>query len=135
MDLSNLDTTRLSNDGVAMPLRHPVTRAVLTHDGRTQQITMVGMDSDRWREAVRRQNQARIDRMTGTKIVAAELEEEKIELLAAAATGWSVFVDGSWAPFSPDAVLKFYRRFPWAMEDADRFIASRADFLPPSGEV
>jgi len=126
IDLKTLDTT-MAEHGVAMEVLHPVTREPIG-----AQIKLVGSDSERFRNLSREL----VRRRVGKKLSAASaemLEQEALELLADCTLGWSgVMLDGQELQFSKKAAVDLYARFPWLREQADAFIADRANFLPRS---
>ena len=94
-------------------------------------ISVVGVDSDAYREKEReqkRRNIANISRTRGLAISLRSAESDAIELLASATTGWRG--GEAIAPYSHAEAVRIYTQFPQVREQVDRVIGERANFLP-----
>lgn len=133
LDLAALDTTKGAEQGFELQLRHPVSGAPLP-----LWITIVGTDSDVYQEALRAQQRKRmalLKRGRRHQLTPEDLEEDSLDLLAAASRSWrsEMKLDGQdFPPFSPAAVKQLYKRFKWSREQVDQAMGDRADFLPRS---
>jgi len=129
-DLSELDTTKISNEGFDVELYHPATNV-----GLGIVIRVLGRDSDEFRKVSNAQIKRRTERFNRggfrqPAITPEELEQNTIEILAACTVGWSgVVVDGKEIPFSKDNAKMLYTRFPWIREQIDAAIGDRANFM------
>lgn len=133
LDLANLDTVKVSDEGADMELRHPATRAVICNEaGDPITIRLVGTDSTIYRKAQAAiTNRKLAQNKRNVKITAEELEADGLELLAKCTVNWhhDLAVDGAPLEFSVDNARKLYRRFPWIREQAEEFVNERANFL------
>lgn len=134
MDLNTLDTKTVSDEGVAYTLRHPVTGEELVQDdGSPIQITLAGIDSDRFRKQSRANTERRLRTGTRRQITQEEMDVDGLDLLAACTMDWSgIVVDGQEPPCDMDHAKDLYKRFPWIREQVDTFIGARANFIRSS---
>lgn len=137
MDLSKLDTASVANEGAVMEVTHPVTQEPLKQDdGSLVTITLAGIDSDIYRRAV----YASGDRVmkvvrAGQENRAADLDNDKLSTLAVCTLAWSgIELDGQKLDCTRENARKLYMRVPWLREQADTFIANRANFLKASAK-
>jgi hypothetical protein len=133
MDLRSLSTIAPSNEGANMVLRHPVDGTPLLRDDKEPMyIRLAGMDSEHWRRA----NQANFDKRAKSRqrVTAAIVEEDTINLFVACTLGWNIQMDGKDVDFTEGHVRGFYTEFTWAREQADNFVADRANFLRTSSK-
>ena len=94
-------------------------------------ISVVGVDSDAYREKQneqKRRNIANINRTRSLAIGLGNAESDAIELLAASTTGWRG--TEAIAPYSHAEALRIYTDFPQVREQVDRAVGERANFLP-----
>jgi|SRR5581483_2279004 len=129
MDLSVYDTAKTADGGAVLEVRHPGTGAKL----KGVRITLLGADSPRWRAAQAEKVNRRLSEASAGRRAAniEDADEDAIELLAAATIKWEgVELDGKALECSTENACVLYRRLPWLREQADRFIADRANFLP-----
>ena len=136
MDLKDFNVVEKSGEARTMPIRHPVTNKPLVEDdGTPWELQLIGQDS---REFTKRQHalaQKRIDDGTivpgkRTKIDLEEIQDEAIDLLVLCTKGWKgIKLDGASLPFTPENCKMLYTQYPWIKEQADQFIANRANFL------
>lgn len=135
MDLDELDTVTIAEQGVKMELRHPATDEVLTQaDGSPVTITLLGQDSKAYKMAERKASDRRMARQAErggrVPLTTAGLEEDRLNRLVATTTGWSgIRWGGAEQPFNADNVRTMYKNWPWALEQADSFQEKRANFL------
>lgn len=124
MKLSEFDSKTRADEGVKMPLLHPVTKQE-TNAG----LILFGADS-----AVHKQARKEIDarnRALGRQPTSEEVNAQVIELLARCTKGWYGIdgEDGKPAPFSQDAAAAAYTAFPELADRASQFIFNRANFF------
>ncbi len=128
MDFEKLDTKAASDEGVELQLLHPKTGAPLDAF-----ITVLGVDSDAVRAALfeqQRRYAKKLASRSNQPRTPEEIEADRLELVAAATKGWrGIALEGKALEFSAAAAARFYQRFPWAMEQVDRFGSDRANFL------
>jgi hypothetical protein len=122
-----------------MPVRHIGTGLpLLTEDGAPVTITLASKDSDRFQRALNAQREFRLKKAMDTGQQRPSLEEiraESVELIAASTLGWSgITVKGEAFQFSNENARELYRRLPWLLEQADTFVADRANFLKASAK-
>lgn len=134
LDLSALDTAKGAEQGYELTLSHPK-----TGEPTPMKITVLGADSDAYREKLRDFQRRRADRMNKGRrlsVTPEEIEAETLEMLVAVTTGWSGFtLDGAPLPFSGDNARTVYRRFSWIREQVDQAVGDRANFLPTSASA
>jgi hypothetical protein len=129
MDLSALDTSSRSNEGIELALRHPAT-------GRELDVLfrLLGQDSARYRELEQKQAEARarqFERTGKLRMDTAELEAELLEMTVACTLGWeNLVLDGVEMPYSAENARMLYRRFPWIYNQVLTAIRDRSLFLP-----
>lgn len=131
-DLDNLDSVKACDDGAVLQLRHPTTDTPLTNDdGSPMTITMLGVDSPRYKQAVHARGNRRIQAATRTgRISTMEAQEaDGIDNLVAATIAWDITFKGEKPKFDPVAVGELYRTRPWVKEQVDRFVGDRANFM------
>lgn len=130
MNLAKLDTAAIANQGAKMEVRGPDGSLLKTAGGAPVTITLLGADSD---VAVRARNATtnRLLKNRGrTQITAESALDDTIALLAKCTVGWEgIGIDEDDTPFSQEAAAKLYERFPFIREQADEFVAERANFL------
>jgi len=131
MDLSSLDTSKACDEGSVMQLRHPGTGEPLENDDKSPMtLTLLGRDSPRFKAAQNARVNRRIQTAApGTKITAEAIDSDGVDLVVDATTGWNVTIDGDKPEFTSASAKAAYIRFPWMREQADAWIANRANFL------
>lgn len=129
MDLAQLDTSSPSG-GVAMEVKHPTTGDVLKDGEEPVTITLVGADSQQYRDVQRSFQNARL-RDARKPVTAEQLETQATATLAACTLGWSgIELDGQKLDCTVPNAKRLYARLPWLREQVDAFISERANFLP-----
>lgn len=132
-DLADLDVCRGAEEGAELQLRHPTTGTPLQ-----MWITLLGFDSETYRDKHRDLQKRRNDRLARAKRVIPtpkDLDAEAVELLAGVSRGWrgEMKLEGQPLPaYSYAEAIKLYTRFPWIREQADGFVADRANFIKAS---
>lgn len=134
MDLSKLDTSRLSDEGVKLHLLHPVTSKPLFADPAQKKpmtITVLGSDGERFNELRRELIDDRIAKLQDQrKPDMRSIEDAAIEHLASITIGWeNLIVDGKPFEYSKANARKLYQQ-KWIREQVERFANNRANFLP-----
>lgn len=130
-DLAALDIGAGAEAGFELQLRHPASRELLP-----MYITLRGQDSATWREVQRELERRRMEtaQRRGVPVVAADIEDDTIELLARTTLGWrgEFTLEGQVLEFSTARAVDVYRRFLWIREQVAAAGANRANFLPGS---
>lgn len=144
LDLSQLDTSKSADAGVAVEILHPVTRVPLG-----VRILVFGTDSEIYRSHLRRRQNRTMERAKrgrGQAVTAEELENESTDLLVACTKGWESdvvendekktvaaipFGAEGLLPSTPENVRRIYAHpgFRWLREQVDAEIGDRANFL------
>lgn len=132
------DPSALADVAQKCVLIHPSTADVLVDDdGNDCGLWLYGVDSRLYKAVESRQTDSYLATLgTGSQgrlITESSAKTDKIELLVAATKDWwNIDIDGSGAPtpFSIDNLIKCYRTTPWILEQAERFIKNRRNFLP-----
>lgn len=142
LNLDGLDTVTNSEGGVEMV----VTKAdgsgdpVLMANQQPLKLILLGPDSKKYRQAFRTNTEKRIARSQAARNKRVDggqefdlAEQESFDIVTGCTIGWNL-VDASLnaVTFTPNAIREFYRRFPAARDQADVFIANRANFLSSS---
>jgi len=122
MDISSLYTTEAHNAGSEMRVKGP--------DGKETDfyIMVAGVDSDVWRDDIKqRQRKALAAAMSGE---AAEEVDDSAERLAAATIGWKgLEAEGVAVDFTMDRAADLYRNAPYLLDQVNRYIGDRANFM------
>ncbi len=131
MDLSTLDVVSASNQGATLELIHPVTEEkIVDDDGNVMSITVLGTDSQTYRDILKARTRQRLNQKKQSKIDLDEAEHKGLELLARCTMGWAnIYDEGEKVPFSFEAALNLYKKYPWIKEQVDNFMADRSNFL------
>lgn len=138
MDLSNLALASSAEEGAALHLKHPVTgEPLFCDDGKPMSITVVGMDSDRFRKAERsiaNQRLRQAQRRRSSTMSMEDIEKETVRAFAACTLDWSLQMGGKPLPFSTDEAVKLYGNpdYGWIREQLDDFMSDRANFSKAS---
>lgn len=137
-DLAALDTAERAEAGVEMAVCHPVSGEPLSaRDGAPVAIRLAGLDSCRFERASAA--------LAGRRLAAEQrgpdpeagvdglTRGERARFLAMVTVDWrGVALDGVVLSCTTDNAEKLYLRLPWLLDQIDRFVADRANFLPPS---
>lgn len=132
MDLSTLDTRDVANTGAVMEVENPATgEKLLTEAGEPITITLLGIDSDKLKK---RQNELTNEVMKKgfrPKATTAEkIEADRLATLCLATVAWSnIEFGGKKLDCTPENARSLYKALPWLRDQADAFIADRANFL------
>jgi hypothetical protein len=136
-----------ASEGAEFYLRDPITHKVIdmTIDAdevadysKTPTFHMQGMDSPAYRRAVAHRSAMRQNRRkqkdvpTGAVIleIADTMYDDECRNLSAIVDAWSnVENDDGPVEFSREAAYKMFFDFPWIKEQAEAFVADRANFL------
>lgn len=129
MDLSQLKTVK-SDEGATLQILHPSTMEPI--EGMT--ITLLGQDSQVYRKLSLGKQQAALNRMNKGKkaadLDAEKLSEDSINDLVKLTVSWTGFErDGKPVEFTDVNVKNIYHEFPFIREQAQEFIADRANFF------
>jgi hypothetical protein len=133
-----LDTVTASEEGAEMTVMTPSGAPLKRKDGAPVKITLMGADSERYRELsreARRRNEQR--RADGEQLSPEQEVAESCEFLARMTVRWNVqFDDGKGgavdAPCNTTNATAFYKAFPAARDQADVFIVRRVNFTKAS---
>ena len=141
-DFAEIDTKTLSDSGKDMIVKHiGLDKPLLAKNGEPVAITLLGPDSDVYREQSRIQVKKRINRSTDLKSLSeidlAEADRDGLDLVVACTIGWkNVFdTDGKPVKFTKEAALELYTKYPVIREQADAFIVDRVRFIKASSEA
>jgi hypothetical protein len=135
MDLSQLDARAASEAGTVVELEHPVTGQPLTDDEGVITIRILGDDSAKVRAIVRRNYDARMERIQRNRnldLTLATTEAEVARKLAAATIAWrGIVLDGVALECNEHNAYKLYSdpRFPWLVEQLTKASGDRSRFF------
>lgn len=134
MDLSLFDTSEKSQEGVLYTVLHPGTG--LETDIK---IRLAGMDSEHYRNEVKRQSEIRINRLKEQKELSEEEKERlDVQLVVALTLDWEGIQDkGKELKFSKQEATRIYSHigYRWLFNQINQFVGNRANFLPESPKV
>jgi hypothetical protein len=124
-----LDTRTKSEAGIEVTIRRPDNGEPVMTRGQALILTVKGMDSRAYSEAVAQASDARAD--TAAKGEKIDVDAFRARILAACTVGWKgVFDrDGNPAPFSTDVAEKMYLQLPVLAEQIDGAIGDRSRFM------
>jgi hypothetical protein len=130
-DLAGLDTKSASEQGAVMSVFNIDGSVRRDKTGNPVTLTLLGVDSETYRKATRKNLNKRFARRNPGKITAEELDVESLEVLAACTVAWAGIVsrDGAEVPCTPAHAKALYEAAPELRDQADRFINDRANFL------
>ena len=132
MDLSNL---MADVSGSVMTLRHPATDEVISDDkGKPMTITLVGTDSDQYRKEVKRRF-SELQRNKGRKAQSVDLgaaEQKAVELLTCCTVDCHIVFDGKAVALADIGKIYAEPKLRWLREQAEAFVADRANFINSS---
>lgn len=136
-NLPGMDTRTLSEAGVQMQVKSLQGDILKGKDGQPVTLTLLGPDSDKYRAMTRAQVRKRFSRMSASdaaKDTFAEDEADALEILVACTVDWSgiLTTKGEPIPCTPETVRALYSGFPVIRDQADVFMASRANFTKAS---
>ena len=127
-DLSLLDTVSNSNIGERVNLVHPATSEPFTNaDGSPMYITILGPDSDRWKD----NRHTIIDRRTAlkkSKVSAKEIDQTLINSLVAVTVGWNITLSGEQPQCTPENVRAVYIKYPWVLKQVQAYFDDESNF-------
>ncbi len=129
MDLNSLKPVK-ADKGATLEILHPETEEVIP--GMT--ITLLGQDSAVYRKMQLSKQQVILNRMSKGKKVgdfdAEKLAEDTIDDLVKLTVKWSGFqLEGKDIEATPENFRMVYVEWPWIKEQAQEFIANRANFF------
>lgn len=132
-----MDTVTLSEQGVPMPVKKPDGSPLLRKDGKPVEVVLYGPDSAMYRISMAALTKARTERASlGERTpeqLAKDAADDAAQFVADMTKSWNVtLMDDSAAPTDGETKLRFYKAFPDAAEQGDRFIARRARFMKAS---
>lgn len=124
--------TVAADKGVSMTVRHP--ESGLPMDGQT--ITLLGIDSQVYREHVAKRERAMLDHVNAThkapKLVHEQTKQRALDDLVLLTAGWTLDgVDGKPVEFSKDAARELYSdpMMAWLRDQVQAFVEDRGNFL------
>jgi hypothetical protein len=143
MDLSALNPKKKANTGAFLHLNHFGTGEPLYQydDSITDPIErekqkkavglyLMGMDSDYYQSKKHKTvNDILLSKNKKDAKTSEGMEIENIETLAQMTLGWENIDHNGSSIFSKEAVIALYTDYLWVREQADKFVANRANFI------
>jgi hypothetical protein len=131
MDLDNLGSTYLPEEGAVMELMGPDGAQLFNDDKTPMTITLLGADSDIAIKARNTATNRRLAQGVRAKLTAEALESEGAAYLATLTTGWNITMGGTKPEFTRDAALALYNnpRLTFIREQVDAFVGDRSHFM------
>jgi hypothetical protein len=131
-DLAGMETRTLSQNGADMTVQNMAGDPLKNSKGEAVLLTLLGPDSDTYREKTRAQVRARIARQSAGETADFATEETEIlDVLVACVVGWKGLLDkdGKPVPFTPEAARTLLVQYPLIRDQVDLFIARRGNFI------
>lgn len=144
LDLKGLRTKETATTGVKYQLRHPGTDEPMADAGKPVTITLAGQDSTQYRTALRKRSARMIAEAQGTRrrkgpseseaeVMAEQAETDTLAMIVACTLAWErIGFEEAELACTPENAAKLYTECPWIREQAEAFVADRANFLPAS---
>jgi len=136
MDLSKFNLTQQAEIGADLHLLDPFDDPLFYGSGKKEKpvtIKLLGTDSKVWRNKNREFQKKRTQKMVRNRAKNVDYsvsDEEAGEMFAACTTGGGGLEDkGEKIEFSTEAAFQMYMDHIWIREQADAFIADRANFF------
>ena len=136
MDLSKFNVTQQAEIGADLELLDPDNEPLTYGKGKTKKpvtIKLLGTDSKIWRNKNREFQKKRTAKMVRNRAKNVDYsvsEKEACEMLTACTLGWEgIDANGEKLEFSTEAAFQMYMDHIWIREQADAFIADRANFF------
>lgn len=127
-DLSAVNTSKKSNDGVWMQIKDLDGNVLANDEGQEMAILVYGKDSARYRKFISDAFKANAGRKTERTFE--ELEASNIELLSDMIGGFrNIVLGGEPLEYTKEAAKSLMADFPVIREQVDTFVGSRANFL------
>ena len=124
LDLAQLSTEKLCDEGVWLTLEHPITGEPLP-----ARIRLAGIDSKIYQQQIRKNQNKRLKRFR-FKMSSEEIENERLNLLAAITLEWEGVVENGQAlECNTKNARHVYATYPWIREQVDEFAGDRANFI------
>ncbi len=120
---AKIDTKSAANEGAKMEVRDAAGVPLTKPDGTPITITLLGRDSDTFVKQENANTNRRLAQGPRLKLTAEALKAEAIGLLARCTVAWDFD-----EPCTYETATELYTRFPAIKEQADEFIADRANF-------
>lgn len=129
MDLSKLDTVAGSNKGGVLKLLHPVNNSVL-NDSKGKKpkdyfITLLGEDSDLFRNSVKRDYEKSLKKKT--EDIDKDIRDSA-QRLAKCTTDCYFIEDGKPIDCTTQEMFRIYMKYPWIREQVQAYMKDRANF-------
>ena len=127
IDLSKLDTSKASEDGVWCDIENPA-----TGDQTGIRIKVLGMDSKAYKDQTRKVQDRNLKKgFRGMKNLKSEtLENNRIELICVCTIDWeNIQYNGESVPCDFENKRWLYKEYPWIFDQVDEFIGDRGNFL------
>lgn len=133
-DLNSFDKLA-SDEGAWMHVMDPVKDTPLYNvSGQPVRMKLVGTDSPLYRKKQREIMNRRLMKKKIINATAEQFEENQVELVMACTVGWEGFIlNGQELQFNDSNMREVYINRPalrFIVEQADRFIGDRSNFLP-----
>lgn len=130
MDLANLNLTKHADCGAVMYVVHPITGEQLyANDESPVTITLLGADSTKMRQAMSERAKKRLAQNSVPIKNIDEAEKLSAELLANVTVSWNgITENGLDVECNFENVASIYGRYSWLRQQADTFVANRANF-------
>lgn len=118
-----------TNDAV-MEVLHPLTGEVMACDkGKPYTLTLIGADSDKYQAMLKRGLEKSYAKK-GKKVDLDDASRRGIEMLAKCVTDCRVEIEaGKFVENSFEELVKVFTEYKWLKEQAEAFIADRANFI------
>jgi hypothetical protein len=134
MDLSSFKKKDFTDVELHLPNYVPI----VNDDGTPMTITVSGVYSAKYREALDLQQSARLKRVQASggkmNMTQEELRTDRISFVVSMVTGWNVTLDGEKPDCTARAVRDVFDRLPFIYEQVDRALEDGQSFLETSSK-
>lgn len=140
MDLLKLNVVEMANQGVQVELTYPMDGkdgdvefekgdTILDDDGKAWGVTVLGSDSDTYRNAQKKRLSQKINQKKGDKQNKIDLDHEErkgAELLAKCTTSMYVLEGGKSVKNEFSEYVRVYLSYPWVREQVEKEMGDRS---------
>lgn len=134
MDLGSFKKKETSDIELVLPNYAPIVH----EDGTPMTITVNGVYSSKYREALDAQQSARLKRVqaSGGKLTLTpeELRNDRFNFVISMVTDWNITLDGAKPPCNAKNVRDLFERLPFVYDQIDRALEDGQSFLEVSSK-
>jgi hypothetical protein len=146
MDLTQLDLVEKANAGSLMEVTYPANgtnpetgepfykgEVIIDADGNPWSVTLLGSDSDIYRNAQKRKLESRFNSKKKNGADKVDLDEEQrkgAELMAKCSIDCNIYEGkGKKVQCTPSEMVRLYLKYPWLREQAETYMTDRDNLM------